>query len=89
MTALSSLPLLAYLIFRVSLQAAWVSGRTSRKRDSGGLAAALFVIGALSSALAGFLGMSVALKANVRTANAAKRGLSKAFSVGFGGFGSS
>jgi heat shock protein HtpX len=48
MTALSSLPLLAYLIFRFSLEAAWVSGRTSRKKDSGGLAAALFVVGALS-----------------------------------------
>jgi len=44
-----------------------------------------YVVGALSSALAGFMGMSVALKANVRTANAAKRGLNKAFSVGFYG----
>jgi K(+)-stimulated pyrophosphate-energized sodium pump len=44
-----------------------------------------YFMGALSSALAGFLGMSVALKANVRTANAAKRGLNKAFSVGFYG----
>jgi heat shock protein HtpX len=48
MTALSSLPLLAYLIFRVSFEAAWVSGRTSRKKEGGGLAAALFVISALS-----------------------------------------
>jgi heat shock protein HtpX len=48
MTAVSSLPLLAYLIFRFSFQAAWVSGRTSRRKDSGGLAAALVVIGALS-----------------------------------------
>lgn len=48
MTALSSLPLLAYLIFRVSFEAAWVSGRASRKKEGGGLAAALFVVGALS-----------------------------------------
>lgn len=49
MTALSSLPLLAYLIFRVAFQAAWVSGRTSRKKDEGaGLAAALFVVSVLS-----------------------------------------
>lgn len=50
MTALSSLPLLAYLIFRVTFQAAWVSGRTrSRKKEEGaGLAAALFVVSALS-----------------------------------------
>ncbi len=48
MTALSSLPLLAYLIFRISFQTAWVSGRTSRKKEGGGLAAALFVISVLS-----------------------------------------
>jgi K(+)-stimulated pyrophosphate-energized sodium pump len=44
-----------------------------------------YVVGAVSSALAGFLGMDIALKANVRTANAAKRGLNKAFSIGFYG----
>jgi len=48
MTALSSLPLLAYLIFRMSFEAARVSGRASRKKESGGLAAALFVISSLS-----------------------------------------
>ena len=42
-----------------------------------------YVIGSFSSALAGLLGMDVALKANVRTANAARRGLNKAFSTGF------
>ncbi len=44
-----------------------------------------YVFGSFCSALAGLIGMSTALKANVRTANAAKRGLSKAFSVGFYG----
>jgi len=44
-----------------------------------------YVFGSFCSALAGLFGMDVALKANVRTANAAKRGLSKAFSVGFYG----
>jgi len=50
MTALSSLPLLAYLIFRVAFETAWVSGRTtSRKKEGGaGLAAALFVVSILS-----------------------------------------
>ncbi len=49
MTALSSLPLLAYLIFRVTFQVAWVGGRTTRKKDEGaGLAAALFVISILA-----------------------------------------
>lgn len=42
-----------------------------------------YVFGSFSSALAGLLGMDVALKANVRTANAARRGLNKAFSTGF------
>jgi len=48
MTALSSLPLIAYLIFRGTFEAAWLSGRTSRKKEGGGLAAALFVIAILS-----------------------------------------
>lgn len=45
-----------------------------------------FLIGALFSALAGFLGMIVATQANVRTANAAKEsGMNKALSVAFSG----
>lgn len=48
MTALSSLPLIAYLIFRGTYQAAWVSGRASRKKESGGLAAALIVVAVIS-----------------------------------------
>lgn len=44
-----------------------------------------FVIGAVFSALAGFIGMRIATKANVRTAHAARTSLSKALSVSFGG----
>ena len=44
-----------------------------------------FVIGAVFSALAGFIGMRIATKANVRTANAARTSLSKALAVSFGG----
>ncbi|MCH4889123.1 sodium-translocating pyrophosphatase [Acidaminobacter sp. JC074] len=45
-----------------------------------------FVLGALFSTLAGFFGMRVATKANVRTANAAKEsGMNKALSVAFSG----
>ena len=44
-----------------------------------------FLVGALSSGLAGFLGMRVATKANNRTTNAAKDGLAKALNVAFVG----
>ncbi|MBR6512083.1 MAG: sodium/proton-translocating pyrophosphatase, partial [Clostridia bacterium] len=45
-----------------------------------------FVAGALFSVLAGFFGMTVATKANVRTANAAKEsGMNKALSIAFSG----
>ncbi|SNT13501.1 K(+)-stimulated pyrophosphate-energized sodium pump [Anaerovirgula multivorans] len=50
------------------------------------LTALCFVVGALFSGLAGFFGMQVATKANVRTANAAKEGgMNKALSVAFSG----
>ena len=44
-----------------------------------------FIIGALSSALAGFIGMRVATNANVRTTNAARTSLGKALEVAFTG----
>jgi K(+)-stimulated pyrophosphate-energized sodium pump len=44
-----------------------------------------FLVGALFSALAGYLGMSVAVECNVRTANAAKSGLREALSTSFKG----
>ena len=49
------------------------------------LIAIAFVIGAVFSATAGYIGMKVATKANVRTANAARTSLSKALSVSFTG----
>lgn len=42
-----------------------------------------FVVGALTSGLAGFLGMRIATKANVRTTNAARTSLNKALEVAF------
>src|SRR5215218_468005 len=44
-----------------------------------------FLIGAFFSALAGFIGMKAATKANVRTAHAARTSLSKALKVSFTG----
>jgi len=44
-----------------------------------------FIFGAFFSALAGFIGMKVATKANVRTAQAARTSLSKALNVSFTG----
>ncbi|HEU0077744.1 MAG TPA: sodium-translocating pyrophosphatase [Longimicrobiaceae bacterium] len=44
-----------------------------------------FLVGAVFSALAGFIGMRIATKANVRTANAARTSLSRALEVSFAG----
>jgi K(+)-stimulated pyrophosphate-energized sodium pump len=47
--------------------------------------AGAFIVGAFSSALAGFLGMRAATNANVRTANATKENLAKGLKVAFSG----
>ena len=44
-----------------------------------------YIFGSVCSGLAGFFGMQVALKANVRTANAAREGLNRAFPIAFRG----
>ena len=47
--------------------------------------ASAFVVGAIFSIISGFVGMRVAVKANVRTAEAAKYGIKDALSVAFSG----
>ena len=49
------------------------------------LVAVSFVVGAFCSGLAGFIGMQVATKANVRTTNAAQESIGKALEIAFSG----
>ena len=57
----------------------------SNEEGSHGMVALSFIVGAICSALAGFIGMRVATKANVRTTNAARKSLGKALEVAFAG----
>ncbi|PID69512.1 MAG: sodium-translocating pyrophosphatase [Flavobacteriales bacterium] len=57
----------------------------SAEAGSNGMVAVSFIVGAICSALAGFIGMRVATKANVRTTNAAQTSLAKALGVAFAG----
>ena len=58
---------------------------TSNSPESSPYVALSFILGAICSGLAGFIGMRVATKANVRTTNAARTGLAKALEVAFAG----
>ncbi|MGB5553722.1 MAG: sodium-translocating pyrophosphatase, partial [Flavobacteriaceae bacterium] len=57
----------------------------SNEVGSNGMVAVSFIVGAICSALAGFIGMRVATKANVRTTQAARTSLGKALEVAFAG----
>jgi K(+)-stimulated pyrophosphate-energized sodium pump len=58
---------------------------TANGTTSSWLVGVSFALGAFSSALAGFIGMRVATKANVRTTNAARTSLGKALEIAFVG----
>ncbi|MCB0702985.1 MAG: sodium-translocating pyrophosphatase [Candidatus Kapaibacterium sp.] len=73
---------LSIFVIIVAILLAW-QGNTSA--NSSPLIALSFIVGALCSALAGFIGMKVATAANVRTTNAAISGLNKALAVAFTG----
>ena len=57
----------------------------SSEEGSNGMVAISFIVGAICSALAGFIGMKVATKANVRTTEAARTSLGRALEVAFAG----
>ena len=60
-------------------------GFKGESEGSSYLVAVSFVVGALCSGLAGYIGMKVATKANVRTTNAAQESLGKALEIAFSG----
>jgi len=72
---------LAIFVAAVAILMAW----SGMQEGSSVLVAVSFVLGAICSALAGFIGMKVATKANVRTTNAARTSLGKALEVAFAG----
>jgi K(+)-stimulated pyrophosphate-energized sodium pump len=74
--------ILLVFVIAVAVLLGW-SG--SNNPNSHAFVAISFVVGAFCSALAGYLGMVVATKANVRTTNAARESLGKALEVAFAG----
>ena len=74
--------ILAYFVAIVALLLGFMAKSNSESHWS---IAISFIIGAVFSATAGYIGMKVATKANVRTAEAAKTSLSKALNVSFTG----
>jgi K(+)-stimulated pyrophosphate-energized sodium pump len=73
------------IIFVISVAILLGISGNSQGEESSPLLAVSFIIGAFCSALAGFIGMRVATKANVRTTNAARTSLGKALEVAFAG----
>src|SRR4051812_41254838 len=74
--------ILSYFVVIVAILLAIMA--TSNPHSHWAIAIA-FIVGAVFSATAGYIGMRVATRANVRTAHAARTSLSKALSVSFTG----
>ena len=74
--------ILGYFVVIVALLLGFMA---SKNEDSHWTIAVAFVSGAIFSATAGYIGMKIATKANVRTAEAAKTSLARALKVSFTG----
>ena len=74
--------ILSYFVVIVALLLAFMGTQNANSHWS---IAVSFILGAFFSALAGYIGMRIATKANVRTAHAARTSLSKALAVSFTG----
>ncbi len=80
--------ILAYFAIPTAILLAWLgtqTGTVDNPIHSSPYIALAFLIGAIFSATAGYIGMIVATKANVRTAEAARTSLAKALNVSFTG----
>ncbi len=71
----------AVLLLFINLQERQIGGETINSP----MLAVSFLVGAFCSGLAGFVGMMVATRANVRTTHAARTGLAPALNVAFSG----
>ena len=74
--------ILGYFVVIVALLLGFMASKNESSHWSISIA---FVIGAVFSATAGYIGMKIATKANVRTAEAAKTSLARALKVSFTG----
>jgi len=73
---------LLWFVIIVALMLGFANANTT---DSSWLISVSFIVGAVCSGLAGYLGMIAATKSNVRTTEAAKRGLGPALEIAFSG----
>ncbi len=62
-----------------------IANESESVKDSSWVIAISFICGAVASGLAGFFGMKVATMANIRTTNAARKGLNPALAIAFNG----